>query len=138
MLDDMAAVGGYPVTKDTTDHWTNVETGFLEDLQTPGRLHLLAEMGELQPKAVGWAFARTKERDPVFEPARVLHVSAVYVSPTHRRQGIGRALMGAVLEWGRRAGCNEAELSVLVDNPARHLYREFGFSEFEIEMTRKL
>lgn len=137
MLADMAAVGGYPVAKDVAP-WTNVKTDFLDNLQAPGCLHLLAEMGKAPPKVIGWAFARTKERDPVFEPAGVLHISAVYVSPPYRRRGIGRALVSAVLEWGRGAGCVEAELSVLVDNPARALYREFGFSEFEIEMTRKL
>jgi len=137
MLADMEAVGGYPVAWNT-DHWTAMEPEFLEHLQTPNCLHLLAEVGQAQPKTVGWAFARTKEHEPVFEPAHVLHISTVYVLPPYRRQGIGRALMSAILEWGRSSGCTEAELNVLVDNPARSLYREFGFSEFEINMTRKL
>jgi ribosomal protein S18 acetylase RimI-like enzyme len=137
MLADMATVGGYPVAKDAAQ-WTSMQTEFLEDLHTPSHLHLLAETGEAPPRTVGWAFARTKERDPVFEPAHVLHISAVYVAPHYRRRGIGRTLLKAVLEWGRSSGCVEAELSVLVDNPARSLYREFGFSEFEIEMTREL
>jgi GNAT superfamily N-acetyltransferase len=137
MLADMAAVGGYPVATDS-EHWADLETEFLDHLQEPGHLHLLAETGSALTEAAGWAFARTKERELVYEPAHVLHISAVYVSPPYRRRGIGRALLEAVLEWGRRSGCTEAELNVLVDNPARSLYREFGFREFEIEMTRKL
>jgi len=137
MLADMSSTGGYPVARDA-EHWTNMETEFLEGLQAPGCLHLLVETGDAQPEAIGWTYARTKEREPVYEPARVLHISAVYVSPSYRRQGIGQALLKAVLEWGRSSGCTEAELNVLVDNPARSLYRELGFREFEIEMTLKL
>jgi GNAT superfamily N-acetyltransferase len=133
----MRAAGGYPVATEPNP-WTNVEAEFREHLQAPDCLHLLAEMSHTHPTAVGWAFARTTERDPVFEPARVLHVHALYVSPAHRRQGIGRALLSEVLEWGRSTGCAEAELSVLVNNPARSLYKSLGFGTFEIEMTREL
>ena len=103
-----------------------------------GYLHLLAEAGDTEAIPVGWAFARGKELDPLFKPTRVLHVHALYVSPAYRRQGIGRALLEAVLEWGRSEGCVQAELNVLVDNPARGLYDQLGFDAFEIEMARKL
>jgi ribosomal protein S18 acetylase RimI-like enzyme len=136
MLADMAAAGGYPVATEP-EHWTDVEREFQGHLQAPGCLHLLAEKADTTG-TVGWAFARSAERDPVFEPARVLHISALYVSPSYRRQGIGRALLAKVLEWGHNIDCTEAELNVLVDNPARSLYQQLGFREFEIEMTRKL
>ena len=137
MLADMAAVGGHPVATDS-GYWTKVEAEFQDHLQTPDCLHLLAEVADTQPSKVGWAFARSTEREPVFESARLLHISALYVSPAHRRRGIGRTLLDAILDWGRSIGCTEAELNVLIDNPARSLYRDLGFNAFEIEMTRKL
>jgi GNAT superfamily N-acetyltransferase len=137
MLSDMAAVGGYPVARET-EHWKDVATEFQDHLKTPGCLHLLAETVSRPPTAVGWSFARSSKREPVFEPAQVLHISALYVSPPYRRQGIGRALLTKVLEWGRSVGCMEAELNVLANNPARALYRELGFADAEIEMTRTL
>ena len=137
MLADMAAVGGHPVATDS-EHWTNIEAEFQDHLQAQDCLHLLAERPGTQQSTVGWAFARSTKREPVFKAARVLHISALYVSPAHRRQGIGRTLLAEILEWGRSMGCTEAELNVLVDNPARSLYGELGFSAFEIEMTRKL
>ena len=137
MLADMAAVGGHPVARDS-EHWTKVKAEFQEHLQAPDCLHLLAEVANIQTSTVGWAFARSTEREPVFESARLLHISALYVSPAHRRRGIGRALLDAILDWGRSIGCTEAELNVLIDNPARSLYRDLGFRAFEIEMTRKL
>jgi len=137
MLADIADAGGYPVAT-ALEHWTNVETEFRDHMEAPGCLHLLAETADTRPCAVGWAFARSTARELVFEPARVLHISALYVSPSYRRRGIGRALLVKVLEWGRSIGCTEAELNVLVDNPARSLYQALGFGAFEIEMTRKL
>jgi GNAT superfamily N-acetyltransferase len=137
LLADMAVVGGHPVST-APDPWTQMAAEFRDHLQEPGCLHLLAETTDTPPKAVGWAFARSTERDAVYAPARVLHVHAVYVAPSHRRQGIGRALLAQILDWGRSISCTEAELNVLVDNPARALYRELGFSALEIEMTRKL
>jgi GNAT superfamily N-acetyltransferase len=137
MLADMEAVGGYPVAADS-EHWQDLQDEFIAHLQSFGSLHLLVETASVPQHAVGWAFARATAREPLFTPARVLHIHALYVSPTYRRRGIGRALLKALLEWGRESGCVEAELNVLVDNPARSLYREHGFSEFEIEMTRKL
>jgi GNAT superfamily N-acetyltransferase len=62
----------------------------------------------------------------------------VYVVPEHRRRGIGRALLNAALEWGRGEGCDEAELDVLVANPARALYEGAGFRDFEMKMTLDL
>jgi len=137
MLADMAAVGGYPVATGS-EHWANVESEFLDHLQSPDCLHLLVKTATKPHKAVGWALARMTEREPLFEPARVLHIHALYVSPAYRRQGIGRSLLKTLLEWGRKGGCVEAELNVLVGNPARALYQGLGFSLFEIEMTRKL
>jgi GNAT superfamily N-acetyltransferase len=137
MLADMASVGGRPLASGD-EPWIEIEKAFQEQQHDPERIHLLATTGAPGSDPVGWAFARSKEPDSLFEPARVLHIHALYVSPPHRRQGIGRALLKELLAWGRSVGCTEAELNVLVDNPARSLYHKLGFREFEIEMTRKL
>jgi len=137
MLADMAAVGGHPIATHP-EPWTRTEAEIQDSLQKPEHVHLLAETTGTEPGTIGWTLARTTERDPLFEPARVLHISALYVLPPCRRRGIGRALLEAVIEWGHSVGCVEAELNVLVDNPARSLYESLGFNAFEIEMTRKL
>jgi GNAT superfamily N-acetyltransferase len=137
MLADMASVGGHPVAVGK-EAWSRQAVEFEGQLRAPECLHLLAETADREPVLVGWAFARQMERDPVFEPARVLHVHALYVSPDCRCQGIGGKLLEALLEWGREIGCSEAELNVLAGNPARSLYAKLGFRAFEVEMTRKL
>ncbi len=52
------------------------------------------------------------------------------VQPDHRRGGLGRALMNALLEWGAEQGARTAYLQVLADNePAMRLYERLGFRE---------
>lgn len=53
----------------------------------------------------------------------------IEVSPEHRRQGLGLAVMDALLEWGAERGATTAYLQVLGDNtPALALYEGLGFT----------
>jgi RimJ/RimL family protein N-acetyltransferase len=50
------------------------------------------------------------------------------VAPSHRRQGIGQALLRRAVEWGRETGVEKLELHVFPHNePAIRLYEQFGF-----------
>lgn len=54
----------------------------------------------------------------------------VAVSPRHRRQGAGRRLLAAIIDWARQADARTLFLEVGVDNPAAHrLYQSLGFAE---------
>jgi ribosomal protein S18 acetylase RimI-like enzyme len=45
-----------------------------------------------------------------------------------RRQGVGRALLSAAVDWARNNGVRKIELHVFPWNePAIHLYERFGF-----------
>jgi aminoglycoside 6'-N-acetyltransferase I len=46
----------------------------------------------------------------------VAYLEGWYVAPTARRQGIGRALVGAAEEWGRQQGCTEFASDAHPDN----------------------
>ena len=66
-------------------------------------------------------------RDP--HPASY-HVAdlGLMVAASHRRLGIGRALLGRAAEWARENGVAKLELHVFPDNkPAIALYESFGF-----------
>ena len=53
----------------------------------------------------------------------------VEVAPEHRRQGLGRVVMAALLEWGAEQGATTAYLQVLGHNtPALELYEAMGFT----------
>ena len=50
------------------------------------------------------------------------------VAATHRRRGIGRALLAAAEEWARGAGVSKLELHVFPHNEAAiALYEGFGY-----------
>ncbi len=50
------------------------------------------------------------------------------VAASHRRRGVGRALLEAASAWARRAGISKLELHVFPWNePAIRLYESFGF-----------
>jgi ribosomal protein S18 acetylase RimI-like enzyme len=63
------------------------------------------------------------------------HVYGVYVAPSHRRRGIGRQLIGALLKKASAdPSLEQILLAVSSRQPsARQLYRSFGFEVFGTE-----
>ncbi len=58
----------------------------------------------------------------------LLVLNSVATDPDHRRRGLGRAVLGALMAWARRNGATEGVLQVLAENePALSLYRSLGF-----------
>jgi ribosomal protein S18 acetylase RimI-like enzyme len=56
-------------------------------------------------------------------------ISDVWVDPVHRRGGLARAVMGAMLGWAAERGATTAYLQVTADNePALALYQRLGFA----------
>jgi ribosomal protein S18 acetylase RimI-like enzyme len=64
------------------------------------------------------------------KPAPELWINEIGVAPTHQRQGIGKALMQAILEEAKKSGCREAW--VLTDRAniaAMTMYKSVGGEE---------
>lgn len=56
------------------------------------------------------------------------HVESIWVARSHRRRGVFRALLGALVEIGRRNGDRDLQLWVLEDNVvAQRAYARLGF-----------
>lgn len=65
----------------------------------------------------------------IYEDDSTVEIGGMWVSPSHRRQGIGRALLEAVCEWARERDVRCARLWVRASNdPARLLYEGEGFA----------
>ena len=59
-----------------------------------------------------------------------LWINEVGVAPPHQRQGIGKALMQAILEEGKRSGCTEGWVLTERDNrAAMAMYTSVGGAE---------
>lgn len=66
-------------------------------------------------------------RDPHPASAHVADLGLM-VAASHRRRGIGRALLDTAVEWARSASVRKLELHVFPHNePALALYESFGF-----------
>lgn len=66
----------------------------------------------------------------VLEPGGQADVLTMAVATSHWGQGIGSALLTALLGEAARRGCPEVFLEVRADNPrAQQLYRRHGFTE---------
>lgn len=107
--------------------------GALESLWGPGESVALA-IDEATGELVGFLhFSYSKSGD------RFLYIHNFYVVPSERGKGTGRALMQWVQEYGRKKGCQWAELHVVDSNVgAQRLYQSFGFKTESQTMTLEL
>jgi ribosomal-protein-alanine N-acetyltransferase len=88
------------------------------ELTEPDRptIGLLDAHGELVALACGW------------QVLDELHITALAVRPSWRRQGLGRSVLSELLREGRRRGALHATLEVAAGNAAaRALYGAAGF-----------
>jgi ribosomal protein S18 acetylase RimI-like enzyme len=79
-------------------------------------------------------FAQLRYRPSLYAEGLEAHLQELYVVPSLRGRGIGRALMDAVLEEARRAGATFIDLGTSEDDTAaRGLYESAGFTNREGE-----
>jgi len=70
----------------------------------------------------------------VFNPREPEPLFGMVVARSHRRRGIGRALIESAVAWARRQGKSALRLRVYPDNePARALYRNTQFVDVALQ-----
>ncbi len=96
--------------------WT--EAMLAGELRAPGRWYLAATAGD---EVVGYA--------GLWFDGDVTQVMTIGVAAPVQRQGVGAALLAALVERSRELGATGVLLEVRVDNaPAMALYEQFGFT----------
>ena len=85
------------------------------------QISAVAESGD---RPVGIAYGRIESGD-----SDVAHLYAMWVDPTVRRSGVGRALLRAVVSWARSARARRLMVEVTQGNAAAvGLYEQAGFT----------
>ncbi len=88
---------------------------------------------------VGYLAAVKSERAPVFKANTCGVIGEICVAPAARRQGVGKALVAAALEWFREEGLPLAELGYATDNPMSVPFWEgLGFRPYLRKGIRRL
>ena len=116
------------------DHWNQVRRRCAEK-------HGTLVIAEQDGNAVGWAFAY-EEHGELFiaEPER-RHgfLAEIYVAPSARGQGHGRALIQACEDWSRGRGHRLMTIGVLAANlRATRAYEGSGYAPYTLILRRYL
>lgn len=99
---------------------------------------LVAEVGGQVAGMIN-IWARIRPDSPDEHPSPYAYVSDLVVLPGFRRAGLGRRLLEAAEEYARRRGTRRLRIGVLPGNePARGLYRSFGFRERQFELSKPI
>ncbi|MBN1401540.1 MAG: GNAT family N-acetyltransferase, partial [Anaerolineae bacterium] len=108
----------------------------------PDVLVLVAERtGDRSGQLLGFvnAWLRQARDIPILRPRRYVEIENLAVSHAARRQGVGRALMEAVLAWARGQGAQQIELTVWEFNAgARAFYEALGYATASRRLWRTL
>jgi ribosomal protein S18 acetylase RimI-like enzyme len=77
-------------------------------------------------------FAQLRFRPSVITGARDAYLEELYVAPSSRRRGLGRALLDRAIATARREGATHMDIAVDEgDEPAVNLYQSLGFTNRE-------
>ncbi len=145
-FDHLCATVEQYFSSDTPLWWVEFATGQAATVQPPGA------------QSVGFGFAALHSvappPDPVVDPVAGLWLGSVmdqgtgdrhayifllYVCPTHRRLGIGSALLKHAEAWARARGDRQIGLQVFQDNqPALHLYEKQGYTTQSLWLVKPL
>jgi GNAT superfamily N-acetyltransferase len=119
-LTDSPEAFGSTVAKETDrpdDEWAR------RLLPNDGAAMNLPLVAEVHGEPIGLAWGRIVLASP-----DVASVYQMWVDPSHRGNGIGKALLVLVIDWARAERAIQVELGVTCgDSPARRLYEGAGF-----------
>ncbi len=117
-------------------HAREIERYFAGELRMP--LEVLVAV-DARGGIVGFAELSIRAYADDCETENVAYLEGWYVVPSARRSGVGRALMAAAEEWGRRQGCSEFGSDAHLDNETSAIaHKALGFAETaQLRLFRK-
>ena len=82
---------------------------------------------------------RVLPEEPDEDQAEFAYISDLVVLPSYRRQGLGRTLLQHAEAFARDRGAKVLRVGVLIRNRvARELYRKMGFTDYQVQLVKRL
>lgn len=138
------------LTAETFLHHQRLSPHFHPDVTTPYSLESLSQIVEAEQhlcltaldgeKLIGYLFGKwTAPKSDRFTPVRILNITDVGVTSSHRSSGIGRQLMQAAEEHALARGVDAVRLNVWsVNDRATTFYKELGFEPLYTSLQKPL
>jgi ribosomal protein S18 acetylase RimI-like enzyme len=116
--------------------WPREYGAYLRTLMT--RDDALAVIAKDGPEIIGYAIGRITTLPSFFEHRFRGYIHDVYVREAYRRQGVGRRMVEAILDWLRSRGVTMVELTVAANNDATAFWERMGFDTYMYQMKADL
>lgn len=100
----------------------------LDNWGRDGDVAFIATVGDSQ---IGAAWFRTCVRSFGYIDGETPEMG-IGVEPEMRNRGIGSALIQQLIHAASASGFSQLSLSVEIDNPARRLYEQHGFQDYQV------
>lgn len=98
-------------------------------------------VAEIDQRLVGLVccFIRETPEIPILVPRKYLYIDNLVVDVSHRRQGVGTALLDKARRWAVQNGIYEIELNVWQFNDeAIRLYEKLGYEIVTLRMSKQI
>jgi ribosomal protein S18 acetylase RimI-like enzyme len=117
-----------------------IATLYREGRQHPPDATSITLVAELGGQIAGFVDVRlTHSPDPMHREIVYCHIVEIAVSSAHQHSGIGRRLLEAAENWGRRQGAHFASLEYLAANTgAAAFYQRLGYGVAALTAIKRL
>ena len=118
---------------------SSLPQAYFDDLLAGGTSTIL--VADIEHTGVGFVIANVFDAPPfeVLVPRRIVFIDSMVVTTAQRGKGIGHALVGAAIAWGRSKGAIHLELTVWEFNrSAIAFYERLGLATIHRTMQRDI
>ncbi|MBN2457640.1 GNAT family N-acetyltransferase [Candidatus Woesearchaeota archaeon] len=99
----------------------------------------LVLLAEAEGKPAGYCLCYIKDNIPIFSIERIGYLSDLYVDKRFRGKGISTRFKDISISWLKKKRIRHISLCVYPQNKHAHpIYKGWGFSDFHIEMRKRI
>lgn len=92
-----------------------------------------------EEKVVGYSYSLINEPSNLEKRGKYGNIHDVFISPAHRRKGIGEMMFGEIMKWFQSNGIDRVELDVITQNQvASSFWEKHGFTDFKRTLYRNI